>query len=70
MAVSHRLQPQSTPLHPPPLGDLSTRRIVRLVLMAQAGSHLPTALRVRGASLDDVRRELMRRQVTGAGVRP
>ncbi len=63
----HEYRDQSIPF-PPPLGDLSTKRLVRLALMAQADGHLPVALRGRGASVNDVRRELVRRETAGAGV--
>ncbi|MDP9355365.1 MAG: hypothetical protein M3R02_08810 [Chloroflexota bacterium] len=55
---------------PPPLGDLSTRRLVALVLMGQRSGHVAHTLKVRGASIDDARRELRRREVAGVGVRP
>ncbi len=55
---------------PPPLGDISTRRLVRLALMARDGNRLPAALRGRGADLESVQQELRRREVTGAGLRP
>ncbi len=54
---------------PPPLGDLTTRRLVALVLMAQRNGHTAQALRVRGASVNDARLELRRREVLGVGVR-
>ncbi len=55
---------------PPPLGDLSTRRLVALVLMGQRSGHVAHALKVRGASIDDARRGLRRRETAGVGVRP
>ncbi len=54
---------------PPPLGDLATRRLVTLVLMGQRSGHVAHALRIRGASIDDARRELRRRETLGVGVR-
>ncbi len=54
---------------PPPLGDLATRRLVTLVLMGQRSGHVTQALNVRGASMDDARRELRRREYLGVGVR-
>ncbi len=53
---------------PPPLGDLSTRRLVALVLMAERNGHVAHALKARGASINDARRELRRREVVGVGV--
>ncbi len=53
---------------PPPLGDLSTRRLVALILMGQRNGHIAHALKVRGATTNDARVELRRREAVGAGV--
>ncbi len=53
--------------NPPPLGDLTTRQLARLVLASRGG--FPVAgLHKRGASLGDARAEIIRRETLGVGV--
>ncbi len=52
----------------PPLGDLSTEALVRLLAEAWRTGERPLRCRVRGVSLDEVRIELRRRETLGVGV--
>jgi hypothetical protein len=52
----------------PPLGDLSTKGLTRLLFDCWLIGGLPEALTSRGASLNDIRRELRRRESLGVGV--
>ncbi len=54
--------------HPPPIATLSTSRLVSILLFAQAYQGDPPALKARGASCDDVRDELQRRELAGVEV--
>jgi hypothetical protein len=53
---------------PPPLGDVTTRRLVASMLLT-AESNDPDRLlaffRLRGATVEDVRQELQRRETVG-----
>jgi len=53
-----------------PLGDLTTSTLVCVLLQAWHTGTVHRSLISRGACLEDVRRELLRREVLGVGVRP
>jgi hypothetical protein len=61
---------QTRSLWPVPLGDLGTPALVRALLHAWHTSTVDPELLSRGAGVEDVRRELRRREVLGVGVRP
>ena len=54
---------------PPPLGDLTTKALTLLMTAAWQGQPAPLHFRVRGASLEDIRRELVRRETCGTVLR-
>ena len=60
--------PESTPA-PPALGHIATKKLVDLLLYAWRTGHIPLRLRVYDIDLDQVRREIARRERLGVGVR-
>jgi hypothetical protein len=47
---------------PPPLGDLRTAALIRALMAVLESRDLPTDLASRGASVEDIRSELHRRE--------
>ena len=58
----------NAPPFPPPLGDLSTRRLIALLLEEWRTGQRPTSLRARGVHAHHVRAEIARRERVGLGV--
>jgi len=52
---------------PPPFGDVATKTLIVVLVAAHEGIPVPDHLRLdrRGATPDDVRRELRRRSAVG-----
>lgn len=68
MTIIHNASEDRTP---PPLGDISTRRLVAMMLTVEATNRtacLPGTIWARGATIEDVRDELRRRSEVGVGV--
>jgi len=61
-------QTRNTDLSPPPIAQLTSRRLAGIVLMAWPSGQLPVALRARRLGLDDVRAELGRRRAAEMAV--
>ncbi len=65
--VAHEYYLCGPTVPPPPLGDLSTRELIRALITTHQGR--PTTRRLdldrHGATPDDVRRELRRRSAVG-----
>lgn len=57
----------ATDRQPPPLGDLATRELVRLLVEWWRTGDRPLRFRARSAALDDIRAELRRRSALGVG---
>ncbi len=69
MDIVHQHCPNENP-SPPPLGDLSSRRLCRILLLAMACQDDAPDLRTRGATVDDARNELQRRELAGIARAP
>ena len=62
------MTPSSIVRQAPPLGDLGTKALVALLANWWRTCQRPPRLRARGAGLDDLRGEVVRRELVGAGV--
>jgi hypothetical protein len=61
----HETPRPASPSMPPALGDWSTRRLTAHLMIAWRDGRLPMTCRVRGVTVELLRRELVRRETVG-----